>query len=220
MTAENPQVEDGYTRIANELLDAMLAHPFSKRELKILMAVIRKTYGYNKKRDDLPLSQLAKMTGLDRSHISRSVADLATAGVLRVCVGKYGQSIELNKKYSQWVAKTARVAKTATDCCQNSNSTVAKTATSKDNSKRQYSKDKSTPRKTPLPQDFEISDRVRQWAQKNGYTNLHDHLEAFKLKAEAKGYKYVNWDSAFMTAVRDNWAGIKKPTHSDEEKAW
>lgn len=52
----SPQTEDGYIRIANELLDAILMFPFSKRQLKVVLALIRKIYGFNKKADDLASS--------------------------------------------------------------------------------------------------------------------------------------------------------------------
>jgi len=64
-------------------------------------------------------------------------------------------------------------------------------------------------KKTLIPKNFVVSTRVREWAQRQGFDNLDEHLENFKLKAESKGYKYVNWDTAFMTAIRDNWAGIQ-----------
>lgn len=63
-------------------------------------------------------------------------------------------------------------------------------------------------RKTPLPKDFCISDRVLEWANKEGYTNLNRHFDNFVSMCEAKGYKYVNWDSAFMNAIRNNWANV------------
>lgn len=64
-------------------------------------------------------------------------------------------------------------------------------------------------RATLLPLDFGISDRVRTWAEKHKYDRLDDHLEAFKRKCEAKDYQYVNWDSAFMEAIREDWAKIR-----------
>jgi hypothetical protein len=61
---------------------------------------------------------------------------------------------------------------------------------------------------TPLPPDFSISDRVRLWADKKGLNHLEEHLESFIAKCNAKGYQYVDWDSAFMEAIRGNWAKI------------
>ena len=44
----NPQLEDGYVRIANELFAAMAAFGFTGRQMAVLMVIIGKTYGYNK----------------------------------------------------------------------------------------------------------------------------------------------------------------------------
>jgi hypothetical protein len=63
-------------------------------------------------------------------------------------------------------------------------------------------------RKTSLPDNFTISDRVISWANQNGYRDLQKHLDNFILQAQAKNYQYVNWDSAFMTAIKDNWAKV------------
>lgn len=67
---------------------------------------------------------------------------------------------------------------------------------------------KSKSRKQPLPTDFGISDRVRTWATEKGYTRLDERLENFIGKAKANGYQYADWDEAFMTAIRDNWAKL------------
>lgn len=69
-------------------------------------------------------------------------------------------------------------------------------------------KSRRAARKTPLPPQFAISPRVRDWASQHGYRRLEDHFAAFSLKAAARGYAYADWDAAFMTAVRDNWAGL------------
>ena len=63
--------------------------------------------------------------------------------------------------------------------------------------------------KTPLSDDFSISDRVRTWAASKGFDCLDQHLEAFRSKALAKGYQYADWDEAFMSAVRDDWAKVR-----------
>lgn len=64
------------------------------------------------------------------------------------------------------------------------------------------------PVEVPLPADFAISDRVRVWAQARNVPRLADHFEHFVGTARAKGYRYVDWDDAFMNAIRKNWAGI------------
>jgi len=64
-------------------------------------------------------------------------------------------------------------------------------------------------RKTTLPDDFCISDRVREWAGERGFNRLDEHLDAFKRKAIAKGYAYASWDDAFMEAIREDWAKLR-----------
>ncbi len=98
----SPQVGDGFTPIANELLEAIIRFNFSKRQQKIVFAVIRKTYGFGKKRDDISLAQMHKMTGIAKGHCSLTVTELVTLGVLLKSEGKYGYLIELNKNYYDW----------------------------------------------------------------------------------------------------------------------
>lgn len=97
-----PQTENGFVRIANELFDAILRAPFSKRELFVVLAVIRKTYGYGKKTDDMTMTQLAEITGLARSHVSETVAALESKNVFLIRDGDYGKVIGLSKNYRNW----------------------------------------------------------------------------------------------------------------------
>lgn len=70
----------------------------------------------------------------------------------------------------------------------------------------------SRSRKSRLPADFGISDRVRRWAAEKGHVRLDDHLEYFVGWAKSKGATYVDWDEAFMTAIRGNWAKVPNET--------
>lgn len=63
--------------------------------------------------------------------------------------------------------------------------------------------------KTELPEGFAVSDRVRAWAKVNGFDRLGEHLQAFARKCKAKSYAYADWDSAFMEAVREDWAKLR-----------
>lgn len=63
-------------------------------------------------------------------------------------------------------------------------------------------------RKIPLPPDFAISDRVRQWASERGHTRLEERFEHFVGKARANAYAYADWDEALMGAIRDDWARL------------
>lgn len=68
------------------------------------------------------------------------------------------------------------------------------------------------PKKSGLPPEFGVSDRVRAWANEKGFGQLDQHLDAFRRKATAKGYTYVDWDAAFMEAIREDWAKLRGRT--------
>jgi hypothetical protein len=65
-------------------------------------------------------------------------------------------------------------------------------------------------KKTELPENFAVSNSVREWAGKNNFGLLDEHLEAFCLSVKAGGYTYADWDAAFKNAIRKDWAGLRK----------
>lgn len=81
----------------------------------------------------------------------------------------------------------------------------------------ELSKEKEKPasaaRKTGLPPGFGVSARVKAWALEKGHRNLDSNLEALVSYAKRKGAKYVDWDEALMTAIRENWAKADLAAH-------
>lgn len=128
-----PQVEDGFTRIANELLEAIYCFDFSKRQLRILLCILRKTYGFNKKQDDMTVTQLANDTGLDRASVSKSLDELVLMQAVTKRHGRFGYVLEINKHYRQWrgVTKHHDRDKTSIRVCQNVTEGVTKRHTQK-----------------------------------------------------------------------------------------
>jgi len=70
-------------------------------------------------------------------------------------------------------------------------------------------KARAKPRESSIPPDFLISERVVTWAASKGYTRLDEHFEHFVSYAKRKGATYVDWDEAFMNAIRNDWAKLK-----------
>lgn len=103
--AKAPQCEDGYTRLANELLEALLRADLAGREWKVIMAVARKTYGYHKKADYLSHSQMAKLTAIGRPHVCTVLHGLAKRNIISVTSGGNGglNKLAIQKDYSKWV---------------------------------------------------------------------------------------------------------------------
>jgi|GEM_PF-2406086 len=101
----NPQIEDGYTRLANEILEALCVINLSAYEFRVLMAIFRKTYGYQKKEDNISLSQIAAITHLSRSFVSRALRKLEFKGLIAVDRSQRIPNIRFVKDYTQWGTK-------------------------------------------------------------------------------------------------------------------
>lgn len=101
---KSPQLEDGYIRIANELYDAIFSFPLPASMLRVLMIVVRKTYGYGKKEDDMSASQIGEMCAMSRQHVTTALNDLAALMVIHKRPGRFGSIIGINKDYSSWIA--------------------------------------------------------------------------------------------------------------------
>ena len=95
------QLENGFTRIANEILEELSKTLLSSYEWQVLMCVFRKTYGFNKKVDKLPVSQIVAMTGIHQSHVSRTIKKLTE----RKIVTRTGMFIEFNTELAEWLPK-------------------------------------------------------------------------------------------------------------------
>lgn len=106
----SPQKENGYTPISNELIEKLAgAAALSARELRVLLVIMRKTWGWKKKKDRISLGQVATLTGIGRQHISTIVASLVKRGYLLrdIPVGGKGiRTYEIGKDYDVWEAPT------------------------------------------------------------------------------------------------------------------
>jgi phage replication O-like protein O len=69
----NPQKENGYTAIANEIIEHLCMIKLTDYESRILHTLWRKTYGWNKKSDVISLSQWSTATNISIHHIPRTL---------------------------------------------------------------------------------------------------------------------------------------------------
>lgn len=80
-----------YTQTPNDLFDYWLPH-LNESELKVLLVIIRKTFGFHKHKDRISLSQLEKFTGLTRANVCKGIQSLIGKGVvLKEITGIFGK---------------------------------------------------------------------------------------------------------------------------------
>ena len=109
-----PQLEDGFARIANEILEAIARTPLSDYESRCVHFLWRKTYGWqnpngeSKKVDVISEPQWAEGTGIPRRHITRVLNRLVARKVFTKEVIYHGKSRRIlwgfQKRYKEWVA--------------------------------------------------------------------------------------------------------------------
>lgn len=140
----SPQTDNGFTPIANEILDALYQIRIPGEARQILDYIIRKTYGWNKKEDPISLSQFSLATRLSKVHVCRALDTLIKMNL----VTKKGNALSLftkkgndvaisysfQKDFDEWMPLPKKVT-FAKDVTQKGNFTLPKKDTTKDNVK-------------------------------------------------------------------------------------
>lgn len=100
----SPQLENGFTQIANEILDALCRIRIPGEARQVLDFIIRKTYGFHKKDDQIALSQFVLGTGLSKAHICHSIKKLSAMNM--IYISEKGKviinSFRFNKDFGTW----------------------------------------------------------------------------------------------------------------------
>jgi len=107
-TEVNPQLKNGYLRIANEIVDKLCSYRLSGEEWMVLLTILRKTYGYQKKEDVISLSQFFKATGLAKPSICRAINKLVKKKVISKKATGDSYSYCFNKIFTTWEPLTKK----------------------------------------------------------------------------------------------------------------
>lgn len=137
----SPQKENGYTSIANELLEQLYRRRFSASQLKILLLVIRFTYGFNRKTATLSNTFIAAGTGMHEITVSKEVGTLLRDNVLKLYKKPSfhnSRVIGINKDYDGWrnhleLAEALRVSENFDRVSEMGEIELADTLTNKEN---------------------------------------------------------------------------------------
>lgn len=97
-----PQLEDGYTRIANEILEALAKIRIPGEARQCLDVIIRKTYGWSRKETNITLNEFYLMTNIPKSSIVRGLRKLVVMNLIYQKVNENKNTYRFNKDYSSW----------------------------------------------------------------------------------------------------------------------
>ena len=101
----NPKLENGYTKIANELLEAIYRSQFKASQFKILLFIIRYTYGFQREKCKLSNNFIANGTNSHRQTVLKEINQLIADNVLiEVAPPSFSEprTLAVNKNYTSW----------------------------------------------------------------------------------------------------------------------
>ncbi len=98
----SPQVEDGYTKIANEVFDALGRIRIPGEARQALDFIIRKTWGWNKKSDHIPLGQFCEGTGMKKPKVCRAIEKLEAMNLITKKGNAHATEYSFNKDFDTW----------------------------------------------------------------------------------------------------------------------
>lgn len=228
MAGAAPQLEDGFTRIANELLEAILCFGFTQRQLLVVFVIIRKTYGFGKKVDDMSAAQIGDLCNMGRNHVTEVIGQLVRMNVLIRAPGTFGLRIGINKSYNAWNKDATSPKSGLSEVVPNRDKSSPnlgqvdspKLGHTKENLPKETQKKVSRPelsfsewiescQKTgekPIPENDPVFDYAKELGLPIEYVRFS--WVEFKRKYLDSKKKYKRWNQHFSNAVRENWYGI------------
>lgn len=203
----NPQIEDGYLKIANELSEQFARYRISGEEWQIIWVILSKTYGWNKKMDAVSLSQFSELTGIKRSNAIRALNKLVSKKILLSLKNEttspnlYG----FNKNYEEWgvVSKKRPSLKNETKgSLKNDNGVVSKKRHTKDNITKDKYKDNIYPLKNISK---EILLEINRVGKEKGIISKELKQDTHILARLREGYSKDDLLKAATNLLNDSW---------------
>ncbi|MBP7561426.1 MAG: replication protein [Armatimonadetes bacterium] len=104
------QVENGYTEIANELIEALAQTSLRSTEWQVVIYLIRTTYGWHKKYAKLSVHEVALGTNLRDEMAARAIRQLRARNII-TAVGDdhHPKTYSVQKDYEKWQGDYSQV---------------------------------------------------------------------------------------------------------------
>jgi len=191
----NPQLENGYIKIATEIIEALIRYRLSGEEMKCLLFIIRKTYGWNKKQDEISLSQFIEATGMAKSSVCRAIKNLKIKNIIRgyKIVNRIHTTYQFNKKYNKWKGVTK---------LSPGYNIVNQGVTKKRHTIDTITKDKKTHKRKYFEFVFLSGNENKKLISKFGETGTKEWIEKLNEYIGSKGKKYKSHYHTILTWAR------------------
>jgi phage replication O-like protein O len=101
----SPQVDNGFTTLANELLEATYKVKLNGTQFRIVMCVWRYTYGFKRKDHEIAVSFLVDAIGANKRQVQKELKSLFDLNILietQAATFNKSRKIGFNKDYESW----------------------------------------------------------------------------------------------------------------------
>lgn len=100
----NPQLENGFSRIENELLEEFAKTKLSNYETRVLIFIIRQTYGFSRNFAKTSLSEISEGTQILKPAACKALKSLIEKNIIldRGETENYKRIYKFNKDYDTW----------------------------------------------------------------------------------------------------------------------
>lgn len=104
-TSEKSSDIAGFTKIPNNILDALCRVRMPGEAVQVFMTITRQTYGWKKSQDKIALSTLSKKTGILRHKLIRSIKTLEEMKIIIADRDTYITTYRINSDTDIWLQK-------------------------------------------------------------------------------------------------------------------
>lgn len=173
LNMKTPQLENGYVRIANEIVEKLAAAQLTGVEMQIVLIILRKTYGYSKKEDWISLGQFVQLTGRTKKGICVAIAALEEKGLIHTRRMTQKTFYSFNKDSSSWKVVYAN-SLVNTSTLVNSRSSASVLPVNRVVNASTHTKDNITKDKLQKTREFEKE--IAKWFKQHDIGNPHAYL--------------------------------------------
>jgi len=162
----SPQLENGFTQIANELMEEMAKYRIPGEQMQCLLFLLRKTYGYHKLCDRISNTQFVVGTGINKRNVKRAVDGLIEKNIVVKKDNEYIPTYQFNKNYRSW-----KVLSKKTTSCQKRPNQLSKKTDTKDNIQKKVFLSDSI--------EYRLSNYLYGWIKKNNPSAKEPNLQTW-----------------------------------------
>jgi phage replication O-like protein O len=231
-----PQKENGYTPIANEIMDALCKYRIPGECRQVLDCIFRMTYGFSRKEVEISNNQISVITGLKRQNVIRSIQWLESKLILSRIKSDSTKTkiLKFNKNYTEWIRLESKlilgklasklIPKLESKLIQNANPTII----FKTNKTRRV---KKTKKSFFVPSGESLKSNGNSWLDAAAWDDFVQHRNDLKKPLSELSVKkslsflsqYKNRQKEIIdTSIRSRWQGLfppkgYTPTNNDED---